>query len=277
MASADLPSEKTGAVARIRDGLAAYEFEPFFQPIVDLRDSTLVGFEALARWRHAERGLIEPLEFIQLAEANNLIRTIDAVILDRAWRAFDDALATCTRPPTPLLLSVNLSAAHLLDSTIVDRVKGLVAGGQGRGTRLQFEITETMLIRDHNKAALVMEQLKTMGVSFALDDFGTGYSSLVYLHRLPIDCIKIDRSFCETILTSPRGRAIVSAIIGLARALDLRAVAEGVEERKVAEALLGLGCRFGQGLYFGAPMPAGNLPASLENSFQAELIPPGNP
>ena len=264
MASADLQPEKTDAVAEIRDGLAAYAFEPFFQPIVDLKDSTLVGFEALARWRHAERGLIEPSEFIELAEANDLIRAIDAVILDRAWRSFNDALAACTRPHPPMLLSVNLSAAHLLDDAIVDRIRGLVAGGRGRGTRLQFEITETMLIADHDKAGQVMEQLKTMGVSFALDDFGIGYSSLVYLHRLPIDCIKIDRSFSEAILTSPRSRAIVCAIIGLAHAMDLRVVAEGVEEKEVAEALLGLDCRYGQGLYFGAPMPVGDLVACLE-------------
>ena len=258
------PTDSTGTVAQIRDGLAAYEFEPFFQPIVDLTDSTLVGFEALARWRHAGRGLIEPAEFIQLAEANNLIRAIDAVILDRAWRAFDDALAACTRAHAPMLLSVNLSAAHLLDGAIVERIRGLVASGRGRGTRLQFEITETMLIKDHDKAGQVMEQLKAMGVSFALDDFGTGYSSLVYLHRLPIDSIKIDRSFSEAILRSRRSHAIVRAIIELARAMELRAVAEGVEEKDVADALLELDCQYGQGLYFGEPVPASGLAAWLE-------------
>src|ERR1700761_3156306 len=131
------PTDSTGTVAQIRDGLAAYEFEPFFQPIVDLPCSPLGGCEALARCRHAGRGLIEPAEFIQLAEANNLIRAIDAVILDRAWRAFDDARVACTRAHEPMLLSVNLSAAHLLDNAIVDRIRGLVAGWRGRGTRLQ--------------------------------------------------------------------------------------------------------------------------------------------
>jgi EAL domain-containing protein (putative c-di-GMP-specific phosphodiesterase class I) len=264
MASADLPPEKTGAVAQIRDGLAAFEFEPFFQPIVKLADSTLIGFEALARWRHAERGLVAPAEFIQLAEANNLIRAIDAVILDRAWQAFDDALAACTHTHPPMLLSVNLSAAHLLDGAIVERVGDLVAARRGRGAQLQFEITETLLIKDHDRAGQVMEQLKAMGVSFALDDFGTGYSSLVYLHRLPIDCIKIDRSFSEATLTSSRSRAIVRAIVGLAHAMELRAVAEGVANKGVAEALLGLNCRYGQGLYFGEPIPASGLAARLE-------------
>jgi len=255
-----------GAVAAIRDGLAAYEFEPFFQPIVRLSDASLVGFEALARWRHAERGLVEPADFIVLAEANGLIRAIDAVILDRAWHAFDEALAAAARPSSPMTLSVNLSAAHLLDGAIVERIRGLIASEHG--TRLQFEITETLLIKDHDAAGQVMQQLKAMGVSFALDDFGTGYSSLVYLHRLPIDCIKIDRSFSEAILTSERSHAIVRSIVGLAHSMGLRAVAEGVEEEDVAEALIGLGCEYGQGLYFGCPVPASGLIAYLERSVR---------
>jgi EAL domain-containing protein (putative c-di-GMP-specific phosphodiesterase class I) len=235
---------------------------------VNLADSTLVGFEALARWRHAERGLVEPAEFIQLAEANNLIGAIDAVILERAWRALDDALA-CARALPPMLLSVNLSAVNLVDGAIVDRIEALVADGRGHRTQLQFEITETMLIADLTAAAEVMEQLKALGVSFALDDFGIGYSSLVYLHRLPIDCIKIDRTFSEAILASPRSRTIVRAIIGLAQGMELRAVAEGIAEKGVAEALVDLGCQYGQGCYFGEPVPASGLAACLERLRKA--------
>jgi EAL domain-containing protein (putative c-di-GMP-specific phosphodiesterase class I) len=255
-----------GVGAQIRGGLDAYEFEPFFQPIVRLADSSLVGFEALARWRHPERGLIEPAEFICDAEATGLIRAIDAVILDRAWRLLEEALEACPIPGPPMLLSVNLSAVHLLDTAILERVRTLFAAGRGRLTRLQFEITETLLIKDKDTAAEILTRLKEMGVSFALDDFGTGYSSLVYLHRLPIDCIKIDRSFSEAILRSPRSKAIVRSIIGLARSMELRAVAEGVEEKEVAEELLALDCKYGQGLYFGAPVPAGELAAKLEEA-----------
>src|ERR1700761_8422642 len=185
MSAPDPASGKPCAVTQIRDGLAAYEFEPFFQPIVNLADSTLAGFEALARWRHAERGLVEPAEFIALAEANHLIGAIDAVILDRAWHAFEAALSACVRPVPPMLLSVNLSAANLADDGVVERIEALVAAGGGRGVPLQFEITETVRIADLTSAAQVMERLKALGVSFALDDFGIGYSSLVYLHRLP--------------------------------------------------------------------------------------------
>ena len=208
---------------RIRGGLDAFEFEPFFQPIVALADRSLVGFEALARWRHPQRGVVEPADFVGDAEANGLISSIDAVILERAWRLFEAALEACPMPGPPMQLSVNLSAANLLNADILDRLGALLANGAGKRTRLQFEITETLLIKDKDTAADVMTRLKAMGVTFALDDFGTGYSSLVYLHRLPIDCIKIDRSFSEAILTSARSRAIVRSIIGLARSMELRA------------------------------------------------------
>jgi EAL domain-containing protein (putative c-di-GMP-specific phosphodiesterase class I) len=266
--NSDGPSQNLqgqGPAARIRGGLNAYQFEPFFQPIVSLADGSLVGFEALARWRHPTLGLIEPVDFIGDAEAHGLVRAIDAVILDRAWLLLEEALERCPLPG-PLLLSVNLSAAHLRDGAILDRLRDLFAAGRGRHTRLQFEITETLLIKDKEAAATIMDGLRQMGVTFALDDFGTGYSSLVYLHRLPIDCIKIDRSFSEAILNSPRSRAIVRSIIGLARSMELRAVAEGVEEKEVADALFELGCEYGQGVYFSAPFPAGELDPALEKA-----------
>jgi EAL domain-containing protein (putative c-di-GMP-specific phosphodiesterase class I) len=233
-------------IGEIRQGLAASEFEPFFQPVTSLADGKVVGFEALARWRHPERGLVAPVDFIGIAEAHGFIREIDAVILDRAWSAFDRIIETYPQSGAPLTLSVNLSADHLRDNAIVDRVRGLIAAGRGRRSRLQFEITETLRIAD-----------------IALDDFGTGYSSLVYLHRFPIDSIKIDRSFSEAIIESQRSRAIIRAIIGLARSMDLRTVAEGIEEQAVADALRLVGCDFGQGTYFSRPMSEADLTAML--------------
>ena len=152
-------------------------------------------------------------------------------------------------------LSVNLSAANLLNADILDRLGALLANGAGKRTRLQFEITETLLIKDKDTAADVMTRLKAMGVTFALDDFGTGFSSLVYLHRLPIDCIKIDRSFSEAILTSARSRAIVRSIIGLARSMELRAVAEGIEDSTTLDRMHALGVDSGQGFLIGRPLP----------------------
>jgi EAL domain-containing protein (putative c-di-GMP-specific phosphodiesterase class I) len=253
---------------QIRGGLDACEFEPFFQPIVNIADSSLVGFEALARWRRPGLGLVSPAEFVASAEASGLIRALDSAILDQAWRVFDAALDD--HPPRdgkPLLLSVNLSADHLFDHVIVDHVATLIAEGRGLRSRLQLEITETLHIRDAATALDVLNSLKSLGVSMALDDFGTGYSSLVYLHRFPIDCIKIDRSFLETVVTSERSQVIVGSIVALSQSMGMRAVAEGVERREVADALLVLGCQFGQGLYFGAPVPADELPTLLKNSI----------
>lgn len=250
----------------IRRGLAASEFEPFFQPIVSLADGRVVGFEALARWRSAERGLVPPVEFVGLAEASGLIREIDNTILEHAWRALDDALDACPYPEVNAVLSVNLSAEHFLDMAIVDRVRGLMEEGRGRSSRLQIEITETLLINNTEAAEQILGQLKALGVSIALDDFGTGYSSLVYLHQFPIDCLKIDRSFSSLIVRSDRSRAIVRSIITLAQSMGLRSVAEGIEEREVADELMSLGCQYGQGTRFGRPVPANGLPELLERA-----------
>jgi EAL domain-containing protein (putative c-di-GMP-specific phosphodiesterase class I) len=253
-------------LADIRGGLDAYEFEPFFQPIVRLADGCLAGFEALARWRHPERGLVAPVEFVGPAEEHGLIRAIDGVILDRAWRSFDDALESTGVPGASMMLSVNLSTEHLLDTAIVDTVRALTTGARAGASKLQFEITETLLIDNREDAEIILNQLKQLGVSIALDDFGTGYSSLVYLHHFPIDCIKIDRSFSKEILKSPRSLAIVRSIVSLAQSMGLRTVAEGIEEKEVAEKLLTLGCHYGQGLHFGAPIPATDLVEWLKNS-----------
>ncbi|MBV8650612.1 MAG: EAL domain-containing protein, partial [Alphaproteobacteria bacterium] len=174
-------------------------------------------------------------------------------------RTFEDALTTNPLRGPPLMLSVNLSTEHLRDAAIVERVEALLNEGRGILSRLQFEITETLLIKNQEEAEDVLNRLKALGVSVALDDFGTGYSSLVYLHRFPIDCVKIDQSFSVAILHSQRSRAIVRSIIILAQSMNLRTIAEGIEEKGVADALLALGCQYGQGRYFGKPTPASGL------------------
>jgi EAL domain-containing protein (putative c-di-GMP-specific phosphodiesterase class I) len=258
---------------QIRAGLAAGEFEPFFQPIVDLGDRRIVGFEVLARWNHPVRGLLFPVEFVAQAEDSGQIRAIDASILDTAWRSLRATLAAQPALPKPLLLSVNLSTQHFLDDEVVGRLRALCLEGLSQTFDLQLEITETQLIHDKDEAEKILHELKQLGISIALDDFGTGYSSLVYVHRLPIDCIKIDRSFSEGILESERSRAIVAAIINLARSLGIRTVAEGVEDSQVAQALLALGCQFGQGMLFGPPTAADKISALIRRMVN----PPAGP
>ncbi len=250
----DRPRNEEVVVAEIRDALEAAEFEPFFQPIVSLADGRVSGFEALARWRSAGRGLVSPIEFVGLAEATGLICAIDAVILERAWQAFEEILGSYPLPGPPPLLSVNLSGEHFRNADIVERVRALMAEGYvPRVSRLQFEITETLLINNSTRAEQILGELKALGVSIAMDDFGTGYSSLVYLHRFPIDCLKIDRSFSESIVQSDRSGAIVRSIINLAQSIGLRTVAEGVEEKEVADMLSAFGCQYGHGHVFRPP------------------------
>lgn len=264
---------KSSLTDQIGAGLAAGEFEPFFQPIVDLANRHLVGFEVLARWNHPERGLLPPVEFVGEAEASGQIRAIDARILDVAWRYLNATLAARPPLPHPLLLSVNLSTQHFFDDDVINRLRNLFAEGLGRSFQLQLEITETQLIHDKEEAEKILSELRGFGVSIALDDFGTGYSGLGYVHRLPIDCIKIDRSFSEGMLQSERSRTIVSAVINLARALGIRTVAEGVEDPNVAQTLLALGCQFGQGLLFGAPTAAHEIGTMLDRMLNPQAAP----
>ena len=264
--NAQAKAERESSIAAdIRIGLDAGEFEPFFQPIVSLSDRRITGFESLARWRNPTRGLVQPAEFVAAAEATGLIREIDTVILQRAWRTLDIALDEFPQAER-LLLSVNLSARHFQDADIVDAVRRLMAEGHGQKSCLQVEITETLLINNTESAEQILTQLKALGVVVALDDFGTGYSSLVYLHRFPIDCIKIDRSFSKQLISSDRSRAIVRSIIGLAASMGLRSVAEGVEEEAVVSALADLGCQYAQGTYFSVPLPEAGLRELLERT-----------
>ncbi|HEX8449274.1 MAG TPA: bifunctional diguanylate cyclase/phosphodiesterase [Allosphingosinicella sp.] len=227
-----------------------------FQPLIDLRSGAVAGFEALARWDHPERGPISPGEFIPVAEESGLI-----VPLGR-W-ALETAAATLARwdeagaAPLPLSMSVNLSALQIAR----DDVAGLVASALARhklpGERLILELTESAIVQDPRRATQVLEGLKALGVKVAMDDFGTGYTSLAYLQRLPIDMLKIDRSFVSGMLSDPDSVAIVRAILSLASALGMETTAEGIDSPDLARALAAMGCSHGQGFHFARPLESG--------------------
>ena len=227
-----------------------------FQPLIDLRSGAVAGFEALARWDHPERGPISPGEFIPVAEESGLI-----VPLGR-W-ALETAAATLARwdeagaAPLPLSMSVNLSALQIAR----DDVAGLVASALARhklpGERLILELTESAIVQDPRRATQVLEGLKALGVKVAMDDFGTGYTSLAYLQRLPIDMLKIDRSFVSGMLSDPDSVAIVRAILSLASALGMETTAEGIDSSDLARALAAMGCSHGQGFHFARPLESG--------------------
>jgi diguanylate cyclase (GGDEF)-like protein/PAS domain S-box-containing protein len=233
--------------AGLRRALERKELEMHFQPQIGLADGRVVGVEALMRWRHAERGWISPALFMPIAEDTDLINELGAFALGEglrqlgAWRAAGQA---------PLRLAVNVSARQFRSPGFVEAVARALRAGAADPRSLEIELTEGVLVEKQDEAISILKRLKALGVQVAVDDFGTGYSSLSYLSWLPIDCLKIDRSFVHRIAEQGRDPAIVQAIISLAHALGLRVVAEGIETALEAEFLRANGCDEGQGFLY---------------------------
>jgi diguanylate cyclase (GGDEF)-like protein/PAS domain S-box-containing protein len=236
----------------LRGALEADELRLVFQPLVTVAGSRVVGAEALLRWRHPEMGDISPARFVPVAEETGLIGPVGDWVIQAAC----EHLAAWRNAP-PLRLSVNLSVGQLRDSrAFLDRMRGLIATSGIDPSRLEFEITETLLASSVAEHAEVLRQLGAMGCPIAVDDFGTGYSSLSYLKRLPIDTIKIDRGFIREIVSDADDAAIVSAIVAMAKKLKLEVVAEGVETPEQLAVLRELGCDRYQGWLFSPAVPA---------------------
>lgn len=242
--------------ADIRRGLERDEFVVFYQPIMAADGRTLLGFEALARWRCPARGLVPPHAFIPHAEDSGLIVPLGEQILRKAcagMTAWRDRFACAKR----LTLAVNLSARQFLLPDIVDTVRQVLRETALPSARLKLELTESTLMGDPETALSAMRRLKSLGLALAIDDFGTGYSSLAYLQRFPVDILKIDRSFVRDLPSGDAdSHALVRAIAALAGSLRLRVVAEGVESREQLDVLAGLGCQAMQGFLFHPPLPA---------------------
>ncbi len=248
----------------IERGLQNREFEAFLQPIVNLGDRSLAGFEALIRWHHPERGLLPPLEFIPIAESSGFVVQITAWMLGEVVRMIP-ALMEARRtqregdgldPDTDaLFVTVNVSGHDLLQPAFADTVMKILDAGLIDPEHLKLEVTESVLMKDPAGAGRMLRTCRDHGIGIAIDDFGTGYSSLSYLSRLPITTLKIDRSFVKALITDPTNRKIVNTISFLARELEIPVVAEGIETEAEATVLSGMRCQFGQGYLFGRPMP----------------------
>jgi diguanylate cyclase (GGDEF)-like protein/PAS domain S-box-containing protein len=240
------------------------EFRVVYQPEVNLRTGQIAGVEALVRWHHPERGLVPPMEFIPLAEQTGLIAGIGAYVLDTAL-AQAASWGTSRHDGTPLAVWVNLSARQLSDAALVDLVAELLRKHAVPPSQLGLEITETALLQDAEGAVTALASLRELGVRLAVDDFGTGYSSLSYLKRLPVDAVKIDRSFVDGLAVDGDDSAIVAAVTGMARALRLTTIAEGVENLDQLRALRRLGCDMAQGYFFTTPQPPMHITRLLES------------
>ncbi len=236
----------------LRRALLGDEFFVVYQPIVDLTTGGLCGVEALARWRHPERGLVPPQEFIPIAEETGLIAALGARVLSTACEQFMHWRATLG-DTAPCSVAVNLSRAQLRQGDLIEIVQHELLRTGMQPQWLRLEVTESLAMQDSGALA-VLHRLKGLGISLALDDFGTGYSSLACLHEIPVDVLKIDRSFVSQLTQSNHRRVLIQATVLVARALGIQTVAEGVETPEQARLLDNLGCSMGQGYLFGRPM-----------------------
>jgi EAL domain-containing protein (putative c-di-GMP-specific phosphodiesterase class I) len=240
-------------------GLERGELLLYLQPIMRLADGDIAGFEALVRWQHPQRGMVPPGEFIPLAEESLLINRIGLWIFDAACAALERLNAL--DPARRLFMSINLSGRQLNDPAVLPAVEAALARHPIAPQQLKLEITESLLLQRLDEGLPLLEACRARGLRISLDDFGTGYSSLAYLHRLPIDTLKLDRSFVLQLDSNEAGRKIVAAMIRLAHDLGMDVITEGLETKEQIDALKALGSDLGQGYWFGRPAA---LPAALE-------------
>jgi EAL domain-containing protein (putative c-di-GMP-specific phosphodiesterase class I) len=258
--------QRRRAEDELRRALDQDEFEVHYQPIVDLDGEHTVGVEALVRWRHPERGLQPPSEFLELAETLGMLPRLGGWVLDRACQ--QAAAWQATNPGFEM--NVNLSASQLGNPGLVDDVRDVLARTGLAPELLVLELTESVALTDLVESARVLGALKTLGVRIALDDFGTGFSSLSHLGALPVDVVKIDRSFVQA-MAEGGGASVAEAVLQIARTFNLAPVAEGVEDATQASRLRELDCAQAQGYHFARPMPADQLTDLLRRESALQL------
>jgi diguanylate cyclase (GGDEF)-like protein len=245
----------------LRRAVERGEFELYYQPLVTLETGRITELEALVRWQHPERGIVQPLEFIPLAEETGLIVALGAWVLDAACRQMCEWQRRFPRPDgdAPLALSVNISLRQFLEPGFAGHVAETLRASRLDAQSLKLEITESFAVDDPDRTRRTLEELRALGVRIYLDDFGTGYSSLGHVHQLPLDAVKIDRAFVTRMDQSVMHLQLVHTVRALARNIGVLAVAEGVETEAQLRTLRALGCESAQGYLFSRPVPAGDI------------------
>jgi EAL domain-containing protein (putative c-di-GMP-specific phosphodiesterase class I) len=257
--------ERVELEAALRHAVAAEELRLHYQPIVVLESAEVIGFEALLRWTHPQRGPLGPDRFVPVLEESGLIIPVGDWILHQACA---QAAAWQKYTGRALSISVNVSPRQLEEPEFVDRVGRALAAAELPVSGLILEITEGVMLTDTDHVMATLRAVTTLGVRMAVDDFGTGYSSLRYLQSLPIDSVKIDQSFVAKVHDDPEQATLAQAIVKVGQTLHLAVVAEGIETAEQARYLEAIGCQYGQGYYFGRPSDR----ASVEESLQPDPV-----
>jgi diguanylate cyclase (GGDEF)-like protein len=242
----------------LQSAISANAIIPHYQPLVRLKDGTVVGFEVLARWNHPSRGFISPEVFISLAEETGLIGQLTQSVLRQACQ---DA----SEWPDQIKIAINLSPTQLKDVALPDQLLGTLRNLDFLPRRLEIEITETALVDDDKAASAILARLRAVGIDIALDDFGTGYSSLHNLRMFPVTKLKIDKSFVRSMTDDENATKLISGILALSRSLGIATTAEGIEQASEAAYLHSIECDFGQGYLYAKPMKADDVPGFLKN------------
>jgi EAL domain-containing protein (putative c-di-GMP-specific phosphodiesterase class I) len=267
-----------GLETNLRRAVEEDELITYYQPIFDLASGRAVAFEALVRWQHPRLGLLHPVDFIGLAEDTGLIIEIGELVLRRACR---DLREWQRQGQRQLRVAVNISARQILESNFTDILVSTLAETQVDPQSLEIEITETSIMEHSEPAIQILKDIRRLGVRVSIDDFGTGYSSLSYLKHLPIDSVKLDRSFVCSATSNPKDAALVMAVVGLAHSLNLRVIAEGIETEEQLQFLRLLRCEEGQGFLLGHPAAPQDMhwatlvgtqkPTVISNGWSASL------
>lgn len=251
------------------------ELISFYQPIVDLDTLELIGFEALMRWNHPQRGIVPPNEFIPVSEVTGLIVPMTLWILKNACQQLVEWQRSFCHPD--LMMSVNLSGKHFAQNNLVEQIQRILGETGVNPARLKLEITESAVMENAEAAIRMLKQMRDLGMQISIDDFGTGYSSLSYLHRFPINTLKVDRSFVSSMEDGTENGEIVRTVIALAKSLNLNVIAEGIESIHQLHQLRVLGCEYGQGFLFSRPIPATEIEKLLSDRARwRNIIPSQN-
>ena len=263
--------DKIKMEGELRDALDKGEFKLYLQPIIHVQTGHIAGFEALIRWFHSERGFVSPGDFIPVAEETDLIVPIGRWVMEEACRhlkRLQDLASRAFPDAEPLFMSINVSGRQFSEVGFIEEAAKIMREAEVDPTRVKLEITETLLM-SYGASRQWVERCRELGTSVALDDFGTGYSSLSYLLYFPIDVLKIDRAFVQQMSESDRGASVVAAIVTMAHNLDIRVVAEGIEEIAQLESLAEMACDFGQGYFMSRPLPIEDVVPLLGKALPA--------